>query len=94
MCERMEVHFGTMKDLHVTLPDSLAEEADRLASELGETRNSLLRRALEELIASERKRRIAAEMKSYAESTAPRSGEFVKETGTAVARKILKETRW
>lgn len=83
-----------MKDLHVTLPDSLAEEADRLASDLGETRNGLVRRALEELLASERKRRIASEMKYYAESMARRSGEFVKETGPAVARKILKETRW
>lgn len=83
-----------MKDLHVTLPDSLAEKADRLASDLGETRNGLVRRALEELIASERKRRIATEMKSYAESVARRSGEFVKETGAAVSRKILKETRW
>ncbi len=83
-----------MKDLHVTLPDSLAEEADRLASDLGETRNGLVRRALEELIASERKRRIAADMKNYAERMAPRSGEFVKETQVAVARKILKETRW
>ena len=78
----------------MTLPDSLAEEADRLASDLGETRNGLLRRALEELIASERKRRIAPEMKCYAESMARQSGEFVKETGSSVARKILKETRW
>lgn len=78
----------------MTLPDSLAEKADRLASDLGETRNGLVRRALEELIASERKRRIATEMKSYAESMARRSGEFVKETGAAVSRKILKETRW
>jgi metal-responsive CopG/Arc/MetJ family transcriptional regulator len=83
-----------MKDLHVTLPDSLAEEADRLASDLGETRNGLLRRALEELIASERKRRIASEMKCYAESMARQSGEFVKATGASVVRKILKETRW
>ena len=83
-----------MKDLHLTLPDSLAEEADRLASDLGETRNSLLRRALEELIASERKRRIASEMKSYAESMARQSGEFVKETRASVVRKILKETQW
>lgn len=78
----------------MTLPDSLAEKADRLASDLGETRNGLVRRALEELIASERKRRIASEMKSYAESMARRSGQFVKETGAAVSRKILKETRW
>lgn len=78
----------------MTLPDSLAEKADRLASDLGETRNGLVRRALEELIASERKRRIASEMKSYADSMARRSGEFVKETGAAVSRKILKETRW
>jgi predicted transcriptional regulator len=83
-----------MKDLHLTLSDSLAEEAARLAADLGETRNGLLRRALEELIASERKRRIASEMKSYAENMAARSGEFVKETRAVVARKILQETRW
>ena len=83
-----------MKDLHVTLPDSLAEEADRLASDLGETRNGLLRRALEELIASERKRKVALEMKEYAESMARQSGELVKETDALVSRKILKETRW
>ncbi len=83
-----------MKDLHLTLPDSLADEADRLALELGETRNGLLKRAIEEFIASERKRKLALEMKEYAESMARHSGEFVKETDAAVSRKILKETRW
>jgi metal-responsive CopG/Arc/MetJ family transcriptional regulator len=83
-----------MKDLHVNLPDSLAEEADRLASDLGETRNGLVRRALEDLIASERKRKIASEMKEYAESMAEASGEFIRETDDEVSRKILRETRW
>jgi len=83
-----------MKDLHLTLPDPLAEEMDRLATDLGETRNGLMRRALEELLASERKRNLAREMKAYAERMAEESGEFVKETEAIVTRKILKETRW
>lgn len=83
-----------MKDLHVTLPDSLAKEAEKLASDLGQTRNGLMRRALEDLIACERKRKLASEMKKYAESMARQSGDFVKETAAAVSRKILRETRW
>ena len=83
-----------MKDLHLNLPDDLAEETDRLASDLGETRNGIVRRALENLLDAERKRRLASEMKKYAESMADGSGEFVKETASSVSAKILKETRW
>ena len=83
-----------MKSILVSLPDDLATSLERLASDVGETRNGIIRHALEEFIASARKRRVASEMKEYAEKMAGRSGEFVEETGTAVARKILKETRW
>ena len=69
-----------MKDLHLALPDHLAEEVDRLASDLGKPRNVIVRQALENYIA--------------AEKMAGRSGEFVKETGAAVSRKILRENRW
>lgn len=78
-----------MRDVHVTLPDSLADETDRLASDLGESRNGLIRRALEELIAAARKRKLAAKMKVYAELMSQHSGELVEETGSAVAQKDL-----
>jgi len=83
-----------MKDLHLVIPDSLAEEVERLASELGETRSGILRRALEEFISSRRSRKLALEMKQYAERMAGYSGEFVKKMNTAISRKILKESQW
>jgi predicted transcriptional regulator len=95
MDDLKDVFLGaSMKDLHVTLPDSLAEETDRLASDTGETRNSIVRRALEDFIASEKKRRRACEMKSYARKMAGKSGDFVTASEAAVSRKILRETRW
>lgn len=83
-----------MKNIHVILPDACAEEVERLARSLDQTPSGVIRRALERFFESERKRRIAEKMNSYAEEMAQRSGEFVKETGPMVLKKLLKETRW
>ncbi|MBI4587085.1 MAG: hypothetical protein HY717_23995 [Planctomycetes bacterium] len=83
-----------MKDIHLTLPDLTAEKVDCLAREFHETRNRLIRRALEEFFESERKRKLAEEMRRYAQKMAKKSGEFVKEFEPSVVKKLLKETKW
>lgn len=83
-----------MKDIHLMLPDPVARELDRLAGELNETRNGLIRRALEHFFEAERARRLADEMREYARTMADHSGEFVEETEPEVIRKLLEETEW
>ena len=85
---------GIMKDIHLILPDASAAEVDRLARTFNETRNGLIRRALEQFFESERKRIMAERMRRYAEEMARESGEFVKETEKMVAQKLLRDTRW
>ncbi|MBI4605079.1 MAG: hypothetical protein HY721_24210 [Planctomycetes bacterium] len=83
-----------MKDIHLTLPAATAALLDRVARERDETRNGLIRLALERFLEAERKRRLSDDMKAYAVEMGKHSGEFVKETGSLVAKKLLKETSW
>ena len=83
-----------MKDIHLILPDASAAEVDRLARSFNETRNGLIRRALEQFFESERKRKMAEKMRRYAEEMAQESGEFVNETDKIVTQKLLREIRW
>ena len=83
-----------MKDIHVTLADETVREVDDLARLRRETRNAVIRRALENYLEAERHRRIADEMRSYAQQMAGHSDDIVRQTGPMVTRKLLEETEW
>jgi predicted transcriptional regulator len=83
-----------MRDVHVTLSDDLARRVDQMARECRESRNVLIRRAIETLFEIKRRRRIAEQMRSYAEALAEHSDDFLDETGPLVSRKLLEDTRW
>ena len=83
-----------MKDLHLTLPHSVADQLDKLARERGETRIALIRLALEQFFEAERKRKLSKEMRLYAMEMGAHSREFIAETEGTVRKKLLKDTKW
>jgi metal-responsive CopG/Arc/MetJ family transcriptional regulator len=83
-----------MKDLHLTLPQSIAQELDRLARDRGETRIALIRMALEQFFEAERKGKVSDEMRRYALEMGGHSRELLSQTEATVRKKLLKDTRW
>jgi metal-responsive CopG/Arc/MetJ family transcriptional regulator len=83
-----------MKDLHLTLPLPVAEQLDRVARERGETRNGLIRLALEQFFEAERKRKLSDEMRRYALEMGEHSRELISKTQAVVRKKLLKDTKW
>jgi len=81
-------------DIHVILPTHLVARLDRLAQELEIRRTDLLRRVLVQFLERRETDKMEQEMAEYVAEFAPRSGEFVKESGRHILNRLLRETKW
>jgi metal-responsive CopG/Arc/MetJ family transcriptional regulator len=83
-----------MKDVHIHIPDELADRLAKIAESLGETRANVVREATAQYVTAKEKEITSREMRRYAEEMAPYSDEFVKETWPAVRKLLLESTEW
>jgi len=81
-------------DIHLSLPEHVLVDLDRLAQQRGVRRAHLLREVIAEYLTRMETERIEQEMKEYAEVLAPHSGEFVRETEAHTVQRLLEETEW
>jgi predicted transcriptional regulator len=74
----------------VSLPDSLFDEAERLAEDLDLSRSELYRRALEEYLARHTDERVTRALDKLATEIDTRPDSFLREA----ARRVLDRTSW
>lgn len=74
----------------ISLPDTLFEQADRLARRLDVTRSELYRRALEEYLARHVPDRVTRALDDLAEELDTRPDAFL----TAAARLVMERSDW
>jgi len=83
-----------MIKLHVALAEEECAGLDELATKTGRSRSFLIRDAVGEYLAERRHQSLHETMRKHAEKAGPYSGEFVKESESHAAERLLRETKW
>jgi metal-responsive CopG/Arc/MetJ family transcriptional regulator len=81
-------------DIHISLPDCLIENLDRLARERRVRRAHLVREAVAGFLSRVEAEQIQRQMAEYVEALSGHSEEFIAETDAHTVQRLLRETKW
>lgn len=83
-----------LADIHLTLPEGLVANLDKLARGRGVRRSQLLREAVADYLNRMEAERIDREMYEYADALGPHSAEFVRETEAHTMERLMETAEW